>query len=205
MRWGKKKGTNGPFKGIKGYEGHPLALKIKVIMSKVVFSGLLIETRWCIWFSRQNIWLKRARALGRTPSTAGTFRKKFRKNSGKTPETLSEHFQEFPSRVRLGSPKPYNLRRLRLPEHFQNSLPPSTAGDASFFRSASGEGLSEPAMEFPAVLVVYPRLGTPKKKTSQDLYTTAPLFRAATLQKCGSENFLRFFSAEGVVNREGGY
>ena len=43
-------------------------------------------------------------------------------NSGKTPETLSERFLEFPSRVRLGSPKPYNSRHLRLP-HFQNSLP----------------------------------------------------------------------------------
>ena len=48
--------------------------------------------------------------LGHIPSTAGTFRKKFRKNSGKTPETLSELFLEFPSRVRLGSPKPYNCR-----------------------------------------------------------------------------------------------
>ena len=45
---------------------------------------------------------------GHTPSTAGTFRKKLRKNSGKTPETLSERFLEFPSRVRLGSPRPYN-------------------------------------------------------------------------------------------------
>ena len=41
---------------------------------------------------------------------------------------------------------------LRLREHFQNSLPPSTAGDASFVRIGSGEGLSEPVMEFPAVL-----------------------------------------------------
>ena len=41
-----------------------------------------------------------------TPSTAGTFRKKFRKNSEKTPETLSERFLEFPLRVRLGCPKP---------------------------------------------------------------------------------------------------
>ena len=90
--------------------------------------------------------------MGHTPSTAGTFRKKFRKNSGKTPETLSEHFLEFPSRVRLGCPKPYNSRRLRPPERFQNSLPPSTAGDASFFRIGSGEGLSELVMEFPAVL-----------------------------------------------------
>ena len=88
--------------------------------------------------------------MGHTPSTAGTFRKKFRKNSGKTPETLSERFLEFPSRVRLGCPKPYNSRHLRLPEHFQNYLP-STAGDASFFRIGSGEGLSELVMEFPAV------------------------------------------------------
>ena len=87
--------------------------------------------------------------MGRTPSTAGTFRKKFRKNSGKTPETLSERFLEFPSRVRLGCPKPYNSER------FQNSLPPSTAGDASFFRIGSGEGLSELVMEFPAVLGVF--------------------------------------------------
>ena len=72
--------------------------------------------------------------MGHTPSTAGTFQKKFRKNSGKTLETLSERFLEFPSRVRLGCPKPYNSRHLRLPEHFQNSLPPSTARDASFFQ-----------------------------------------------------------------------
>ena len=90
--------------------------------------------------------------MGHTPSTAGTFRKKFRKDSGKTPETLSERFLEFPSRVRLGSPKPYHSRHLRLPEHFQNSLTPSTDGDASFFGVGSGEGLSEPVMEFSAVL-----------------------------------------------------
>ena len=77
------------------------------------------------------------------------------RNSGKTPEMLSERFLEFPSRVRLGCPKPYNSRHLRLPERLQNSLPPSTAGDASFFRIGSGEGLSEPVMEFPAVLGVF--------------------------------------------------
>ena len=93
--------------------------------------------------------------VGHTPSTAGRFWKKFRKNSGKTPETLSERFLEFPSGVRLGSPKPYKSRHLKAPEHFQNCLPPSTAGDASFFRSGSREGLSEPVMEFPAVLGVF--------------------------------------------------
>ena len=70
-------------------------------------------------------------------------------------EHLGERFLQFPSRVRLGCPKPYNSRHLKAPEHFQNSLPPSTAGDASFFRSGSGEGLSEPVMQFPAVLGVY--------------------------------------------------
>ena len=43
-------------------------------------------------------------------------------HTGKTPETLSERFLEFPSRVRLGSANPYNKRHLRLPEHFQHSL-----------------------------------------------------------------------------------
>ena len=71
------------------------------------------------------------------------------------PLTTSRIFLEFTSRVRLGSPKPYNSRHLGLPEHFQNCLPPSTAGDASFFRIGSGEGLSELVMEFPAVLRVF--------------------------------------------------
>ena len=78
------------------------------------------------------VWACLVIEMGHTPSTAGTLRKKFRKNSGTTPEALSELFLEFPSRVRLGSPKPYNSRHLKAPEHFQNSLPPSTAGDASF-------------------------------------------------------------------------
>ena len=67
--------------------------------------------------------------MGHTPSTAGTFRKKFRKNFRKTPETLSERFLEFRSRVRLGSPKPYNSRHLRLPEF---SPPPVRLGTPLF-------------------------------------------------------------------------
>ena len=95
--------------------------------------------------------------IGPYPSTAGTFRKKFWKNSGKTPETLSELFLKFPSRVRLGSPKPYDSRHLRLPEHLQNCLPPSTAGGASLFRSGSGEGLSKLLIQFPALLRAFLR------------------------------------------------
>ena len=64
-------------------------------------------------------------------------------------------------------PKPYKSRHLKAPEHFQNSLPPSTAGDASFFRSGSGEGLSEPVMEFPAVLGVYLSLGRRRTNVQQ--------------------------------------
>ena len=78
-----------------------------------------------------------------TPSTAGTCRKKFRKNSGKTPETLSEHFLEFPSRVRLGCPKPYNPRHLRLPEHFQNYLPPPVRLGALLFSEVVPERASQ--------------------------------------------------------------
>ena len=39
------------------------------------------------------------------------------------PEEIPETFRkrEFPSRVRLGSSKPYNSRHLKLPEHFQES------------------------------------------------------------------------------------
>ena len=70
---------------------------------------------------------------GPHPQYGWGFPEEIRKNSGKTPEKLSERFLEFPSRVRLGCPKPHNSRHLRLPEQFQNSLPPSTAGDATLF------------------------------------------------------------------------
>ena len=126
---------------------HNVFLSLGVDQNPALFAG-------CFFLQGRagHVWLP---IMGHTPNTAGTFRKKFRKNSGKTPETLSERFLEFPSRVRLGCPKPYNSRHLRLPERFQNSLPPSTAGDASFFRIGSGEGLSELVMEFPALLGVF--------------------------------------------------
>ena len=94
--------------------------------------------------------------LGHTLSTAGHFPEEIPEKFGKTPETLSQRFLEFPSRVRLGPGKPFNQRHLKIPEHFQNYLPPSTArGVFFFFRSGSGEGLSELVMEFPTVLSVF--------------------------------------------------
>ena len=85
-------------------------------------------------------------------------------NSGKilerTRDSLLELILELPSRMQLGFPKPYISNHVKLPKHFQNSLPLSTAGDASFFRSGSGEGPSELVMELPAVLRVFLRGGT---------------------------------------------
>ena len=81
---------------------------------------------------------------GPYPQYGWDFPQEIPENSGKTPETLSERFLEFPSRVRLGSPKPYNSRHLRLPEHFQNSLPPERASQSWSWK-------------FPAVLRVFLR------------------------------------------------
>ena len=50
-------------------------------------------------------------------------------NSRESPQTCDWKL------VRLGCPKPYNSRHLRLPERFQNSLPPSTAGGRLFFQN----------------------------------------------------------------------
>ena len=61
------------------------------------------------------------------------------RNSGKIPERPRKRSQSvswnFFSRVRLGCPKPYNSRHLRLPERFQNSLPPVRLGTSLFSES----------------------------------------------------------------------
>ena len=101
--------------------------------------------------------------LGHTPSTARTFRKKLRKILER-PRKHSQSFSwKLPREYGWDPTNPYTSRHLKAPEHFQNSLPPSTAGDASFFRSGSGEGLSEPVMEFPAVLGVCLRCAPPRQ------------------------------------------
>ena len=89
--------------------------------------------------------------VGHTPCTAGTFQKKFRKDPG----NALRAFPGIPPKSTAGIPKPYNSRHLKAPEHFQNSLPPVRLRALLFFRSGSGEGLSESVMEFPAVLGVF--------------------------------------------------
>ena len=114
--------------------------------------------------------------LGHTPSTAGTFRKKFWKNSER-PWKRSESFSwNSPSRVRLGHPRPYNSSHLRAPEHFQNSLPPSTAGDASFFRNGSGEELPAVDMED---RILGPKKETKSGKSSSVTWRCSRRFRCA--------------------------
>ena len=98
--------------------------------------------------------------LGHAPGRLGLSRRNF----GTFPERPQKRSQSFswsggeswniPSRVRPGTPKPYNSRNVKPPEQFQYSLPLSTAGRASFSRSGSGGGLSELVMEFQAVLRV---------------------------------------------------
>ena len=76
--------------------------------------------------------------LGHTPPYTWDFPENFRNKSGRLRKRSST----------AGTPKPYSSRHLKPPEHFQNS-------PASFFRSCSGEDLSELVMEFPAVLKVF--------------------------------------------------
>ena len=73
---------------------------------------------------------KRIREIGHTPSTAGTFGA----NSGKNPERPRKRsqsfFLEFPSRVWLGSPKPYNSRQFPdlLVQSISRIIPPPQYG-----------------------------------------------------------------------------
>ena len=64
------------------------------------------------------------------------------RNFGTTLETLSELGLEFPSRVRLRPPKPYNSRHLKPPELFQTCLPPVQLG-TPLFSEAVPEGASQ--------------------------------------------------------------
>ena len=105
-------------------------------------------------FARDKLGLTERQA-GHTPSTAGTFRKK----SGKIPERPRKRSQSVswnsPREYGWDAPNPTIQGILRFQSISRILFPPCTAGDASFFRSGSGEGLSEPVMELPAVLGVF--------------------------------------------------
>ena len=73
------------------------------------------------------------RSLGHTPSTAGTFRKKFRKNSGKDPGNALRAFPGISLESTAGMPQNPIIQGIR---GFQSVSiivsPPVRAGDASF-------------------------------------------------------------------------
>ena len=79
-------------------------------------------------------------------------------NSGKIPERTLKRSQSVswnsPREYAWDPPNPIIQGISRLQSISRMLSPPSTAGNASFFRSGSGEGLSESVMEFPAVLGV---------------------------------------------------
>ena len=97
-------------------------------------------------FSTHFLSAPRGLGLGHTPSTAGTFRQQFRKNSGKTPETLSELFLEFPSRAQLGSPKGSRaFREFSPPQPYTSfsEVVPERASQAGHGIPSSTGGISE--------------------------------------------------------------
>ena len=94
--------------------------------------------------------------------------------SRKMPERPRKRSQSFS----WNSPREdgYNSRHLKPPEHFQNCLPLNTAGDASFFRSVSEEGLSELVM---AMLRAFLIIKSPP--TSVTAKSIAPKFSQAII------------------------
>ena len=73
--------------------------------------------------------------ISTAPVRLGLSGGKFREKFGKDPGNALRAFPgSFPSRVRLGCPKPCNSRHLKAPEHFQNSLPPQYGWGRLFFQ-----------------------------------------------------------------------
>ena len=70
--------------------------------------------------------------MGHTPSTGGTFRKKFRKILERPRKRSQSVSWNSPREYDWDLPSPIIQGILGLPEHFQNSLPLSTAGDLFF-------------------------------------------------------------------------
>ena len=132
---------------MSGLRGHMLHYTIPMMLSMICL--LFVAQRSTMWHWILASCVLAEDLLGHTFSTAGTFGRN-------NPRNALRAFPAIPLESTVGIPQAlYNSRHLRLPEHFQkNSLPLSTAGDVSSFRSGSGEGLSELAMEFSAVLRV---------------------------------------------------
>ena len=74
---------------------------------------------------------------------------KFRKD----PRNALRAFPGIPLKSTAGIPQALEYKAFEASRAFPEFSPLSTAGDASFFRSGSGQGPTELVMEFPAVRV----------------------------------------------------
>ena len=96
------------------------------------------------------------------------------RNSGRIPEKNPETLSEL--EYGWDPPKPYNSRHLRLPEHFQNSLPPQYGWGRLFFQKwfrrgplragrgipSSTGGISENKRNKKGKHIKIPRKGSPR-------------------------------------------
>ena len=73
----------------------------------------------------------------------------------KDPANGLRAFPAIPIESTAGIPQALQFKAFEGSRAFPEFSPPSTAGDISFFRKGSGEGLSELVMEFPAVVGVF--------------------------------------------------
>ena len=137
----------------------------------------------CSWLAGSHLWAIPPVRLALSGGNSGTIPERPRKRSQSVSGNSRREYGWDP-------PSPIIKGILRLPEHFQNYLPPSTAGAASFFRSGSGEGLSELVMEFPAVLRAFLNLSHANRPLN---LRTCPLLHT---------NVLRFSSFKAVESSQ---
>ena len=100
----------------------------------------LLTTFWTLPFSGS---LPELSDLGHTPSTAGTFWKKFRKNSGKTPKCSQSVSWNSPREYGWDAPNPIIKGIWRLPEHESRILSPPVRLGTPLFSEVVPERASQ--------------------------------------------------------------
>ena len=85
--------------------------------------------------------------MGHTPSTAGTFRKKFRRTSKKSSGNALRAFPGIPLESTAGIPQALKFKAFEGSKACSEFSPPQYSWGRLFFRSGSREGLSEPVMD----------------------------------------------------------
>ena len=92
--------------------------------------------------------------MGHTPSNSWDFPEEIPEEFRKDPGNALRAFPGIPLEITAGIPQTQKFKAFEAFRAFPEDSPPQYGWDVSFFRSGSGEGLSEPVTEFPAVLRV---------------------------------------------------